>query len=123
MEKVTIKEVKDTGRISTTGSPIIAITLSDGRVGTAYTKDALSWSGEIELEVKAGKPPLPGGQQYYNFFIPSQTNKKAFPQKDYKFEKRNASLAHAISFKHISNTYTPDDIVAMANKFYDYLNS
>jgi hypothetical protein len=124
MEKVKVKSVKDSGIISQTGSPIISVTLEDGRSGSAYTKDALGWEGEIELEVKPAKATS-SGQQYYNFFVPKESNKKSFPQKDYKFEKRNSSLGLAINWVGIKNPTesSTSNVLLIAEKFYEYLNS
>jgi hypothetical protein len=124
MEKVKVKSVIDSGIVTKSGSPIITVNLEDGRCGSAYSKDALQWSGEMELNVKQGAMSM-DGKQFYNFFQPTETAKKSFTQKDFKFEKRNASLSNAISWAgiNIPNKINTAQLLDIAERFYQYLNS
>lgn len=122
MEKVTIKKAVHSNKNTASNNPMISIELEDGRKGTAYTEDALNWIGKtIELDVKIGQKI--NDVQYYNFTQPT-TKKTNFHQKDFFFEKRNASLQRAIETidakKSIEVTTT--QILAIAEKYYEYLN-
>ena len=121
MEKVKIQSVSDSGRKTKDGNPLISVILEDGRKCTSFSSDALNWSGEMELDVKLGKKI--GEIQYYNIFTP-QNKKSTFLQKDFTFEKRNASLQRAIETAVVMNkTRTSSEILSVAEKYYQYLNS
>ena len=100
MEKVKIQSVSDSGRKTKDGNPLISVILEDGRKCTSFSSDALNWSGEMELDVKLGQKI--GEIQYYNIFTP-QNKKSTFLQKDFTFEKRNASLQRAIETAVVMN--------------------
>jgi hypothetical protein len=120
MEKVTIKSAIDTGRKTKDNKPVIEIELSDGRQGSAFSQEALNWSGEIDLEIKdAGE--YKGVKKYY-FNLPDNKSKK-FTQKDWTFEKRKCSLECAIKASELTAAKIESDmILKIAEKFYDYLN-
>ena len=121
MEKVKIQSVSDSGRKTKDGNPLISVILEDGRKCTSFSSDALNWSGEMELDVKLGQKI--GEIQYYNIFTP-QNKKSTFLQKDFTFEKRNASLQRAIETAVVMNkTRTSSEILSVAEKYYQYLNS
>ena len=118
-EKVIIKSAVNSGR-EYKGNMIVNIELEDGRNGSAFTSDALNWSGEKELIVKEGKEYK--GEMQYIFSDPSQIKSK-FPMKDYIFEKRNSSLGHSIdSVKLTGKEVTTENIISLARKYYEYLN-
>jgi len=121
MEKVKIKSVKDSGKKTKDGYPIFSVELNDGRKCSAFTEDAAKWTGEMELIVKPGQ--LYNGVQYYNLFTKENTVKKSNSGKDYSFEKRNASLAHAINTASLAEKpVKANDILIVAEKYYEYLN-
>lgn len=121
MEKVKIQSVLDSGKKTKDGNPLISVILEDGRKCTSFNSDALSWSGEMELDVRLGQKV--GEIQYYNIFSP-QNKKSTFYPKDFTFEKRNASLQRAIETAVVMNkTTTSIEILSVAEKYYQYLNS
>jgi len=121
MEKVKIQSVTDSGKKTKDGNPLISVILEDGRKCTSFTVDALNWSGEMELDVRLGQKIA--DTQYYNIFAP-QIKKNTFAQKDYTFEKRNASLQRAIETAVLMNKPTTSvEILFVAEKYYQYLNS
>ena len=120
MEKVIIKSVVDTGKKYKDNS-IIKVELEDGRKGSAFTADALKWAGEMELEVKEGREYE--GQKQYIFNAQKQQQSSKFPVKDYTFDKRNASLTAAInSIKLTEQKVASENIIALAEKYFTYLN-
>ena len=116
-----IKTVVDSGKKTKDGNPMISIELEDGRKCTAYTADAINWTGEMDLEIKPGKKI--NEVQYYNVFT-SQLKSRPLTQRDYTFEKRNASLQRAIETAALANNQpTSNDILSVAEKYYQYLNA
>ena len=124
MEKVKIQSVVDSGKKTKDGNPMISVVLEDGRKCTSFSSDALNWSGEMELDVRLGQKI--GDIQYYNIFA-LQNKKSTFPQKDFTFEKRNASLQRAIETAVLMNkttiSITSIEILSVAEKYYQYLNT
>jgi hypothetical protein len=121
MEKVKIQSVADSGKKTKDGNPLISVILEDGRKCTSFSSDSLNWSGEMELDVRLGQKV--GDTQYHNIFAP-QNKKGTFTQKDFTFEKRNASLQRAIETAVLMNkTTTSIEILSVAEKYYQYLNS
>jgi hypothetical protein len=122
MEKVKIKSAKDTGKKSN-GLPITKIELEDGRKGSSLAADAISWEGEMELNITDAQP-YNGEPQFY-FSLPKKGfPQRSFPQKDYIFEKRNASLQRAIETAAlVKPEVTSKQILIIANKYFEYLNS
>jgi hypothetical protein len=119
MEKVKIKSAIDSGKVFNNQN-IITIELEDGRKGSAFTPEALKWSGEMELEVKDGKEY--NGQKQYVFYLP-RSNNKQFPVKDWVYEKRLKSLECSInSIKLTEQKITSENILSLADKYYEYLN-
>lgn len=119
MEKVKIKSVIDSGK-KWNDKPIIQIELEDGRKGSSFESEALSWKGEIELEIKEGKEYNGQKQFIFNSIKP---NFNKFPQKDWSFEKRKESLAKAIEFAKVSDVkQKSSDILTVAKAFFNYLN-
>jgi hypothetical protein len=123
MEKVKIQSVVDSGKKTKDGNPLISVVLEDGRKCTSFSSYALNWSGEMELDVRLGQKI--GDTQYYNIFAP-QNKKSTFSQKDFTFEKRNASLQRAIETAVLMNkttiSITSIEILSVAEKYYQYLN-
>ena len=120
MEKVIIKGTVNTGLKTKNDAPIINVTLEDGRTGSAFTLDALNWSGEMDLNVSP-QPILSNGTQKY-WFNPVKPKTKFF-QKDITFEKRKASLQLSIeTAATLKNTATTAEILVLATKYYEYLN-
>lgn len=121
MEKVKIQSVADSGKKTKDGNPLISVILEDGRKCTSFSSDSLNWSGEMELDVRLGQKI--GDIQYHNIFAP-QNKKGTFTQKDFTFEKRNASLQRAIETAVLMNkTITSIEVLSVAEKYYQYLNS
>lgn len=127
IEKVVVKTAIDSGRVYK-DKPIIEISLEDGRKGSAFTNDALSWHGEIELDIKdAGDYK---GEKRFYFNLPKQPQQGKFPAKDWTFEKRKCSLELAIQVKeHEIKSHENDGmkydhklILQVAELFYGYLN-
>ena len=126
MEKVKIISVIDKGLKTRDGNPMITVELEDGRKCTAYTADAMQWTGEMELEIKEGAKI--GDVQYYNAFEAKPKQKGSFTsQRDYTWEKRNASLQRSIETFGLSGMssvdITSDNIVELAEIYFDYLNT
>jgi non-canonical (house-cleaning) NTP pyrophosphatase len=122
-EKVKFTKIVNSGR-KYKDKPIINIETSDGRTGSAFDEAflGLKLNEEYEVDIKEGKE-YEGEMQYY-FNIPnSGGNKKGFVQKDWTLEKRKISLECSIeSIKLIGNNVTSDAIIALADKFFNYLN-
>ncbi len=122
MEKVKIKTAVDSGKKTKDGNPMISIELEDGRKCTAYTADAINWTGEMELEIRPGQKI--NDVQYYNLFISQPRMKNQFPQRDYTFEKRNASLQRAIETAALTSKATNSkEILSVTEKYFQYLNA
>lgn len=122
MENVKIKSVIDTGKVYK-DNPIIEIELEDGRKGSCFDKLAKEWQPgqEIGLDIKPGKE-YEGVIKYY-FNIPKQ-KQAGFVKKDWSFEKKKASLEFAIKACEIQvEKVSTENILALAGKFYEYLNS
>lgn len=121
MEKVKIIKAIDTGRKTKDDKPVIEIEAADGRIGSAFDISFLQMvDKEIELEVKEGSD-YKGVKQYY-FVKPGQGGKKGF-SRDYTFEKRKSSLECSInSIKQTDKLVTTDNILALADKYFEYLN-
>jgi len=118
MEKVKIKSVIDSGKVFNNQN-IITVELEDGRKGSAFTSEALKWSGEMELEVKDGKEY--NGHKQYIFYLPKSN--KQFPSKDWTYDKRFKSLECSInSIKQTDQKVTSENILSLAEKYYEYLN-
>lgn len=122
-EKIKIKSVIDSGK-KWNDKSIFTVELEDGRRGSSFEPDSLSWKidSEIELDVRDGKEYQ--GQKQYIFSLPKPAGQKGgFPQKDYTFEKRRASLENSINaIKLTEQKGTSVNIIALANDFFTYLN-
>lgn len=121
MEKVTIASTKDTGIKAKNGNPIINVSLEDGRKCTAFTPEALTWTGEMELEIRPGQKF--NDVQYYTILKPQSKGRNPLMQKDYTFEKRNASLQRSIETASLSKkAVNSSEILSVAEIYYQYLN-
>lgn len=123
MEKVKIKNCIDTGRkTKDNDNPIIEIELEDGRKGSAFDSLFLGLPKNeyIEIEIKQGKEY--NGEERFYFLMPGQKSKKTY-SKDWGFEKRKSSLEIAVSAIQLTEEkVSSENILALSEKFYEYLN-
>jgi hypothetical protein len=123
MEKVKIKTCIDTGRKTKDNKPVYDIELVDGRKGGAF--DALfagmPLNEDIEIDINPAKDY--NGEKRFYFNIPGdkKTGGK-FPQKDWTFEKKKASLELAINWCANKKDVETSDMIKCAHVFFDYLN-
>lgn len=124
MEKVKIKKCIDTGRkTKTDNNPVIEIELEDGRKGSAFDSLflGLPLNEEIEIEIKEGKEY--NGEKRYYFLMPGAKSQKKLYSKDWNFEKRKISLECAINAIQLTDEKVKtESILALSEKFYEYLN-
>jgi hypothetical protein len=121
MEKVNVKSVINSGR-KWQDKDIFTVELTDGRKCSCFDSTCLTWSGEMELEVKEGKE-YQGVKQWsiQTGNKPQQAGK--FPPRDFTYDKRNSSLNHAIAaIKLTDQKVSTDNILSLAESFFNYLN-
>jgi hypothetical protein len=121
MEKVKIKTCIDSGK-KYQEKPIIEIVLEDGRKGSCFDTAFLGLpiGQEIEIDIKPAKDYNNEKRFYFN--MPGQQkNGSKFPQKDWTFEKRKASLENSIEWCKGKDLKTKD-VLECATVFFNYLN-
>ena len=98
------------------------IELSDGRKGISKEDLSKKMGMQVELDVKEGKE-YQGEMQYY-FNLPNSDKPAGkFPAKDWAFNKRESSLKCAIdSIKLTNQAVSSENIIALAEKYFTYLN-
>jgi hypothetical protein len=100
------------------------VELIDGRKGISSDDLTTKLGMEVELDVKEGKPYDGVMQYYFNLPKSQAAGASKFPQKDWSYEKRRASLENAISaIKLTGKEVTSVNIIALSNEFYNYLNT
>lgn len=120
MEKIKIKSVTERSKDD---KKYAIIETEDGRKGASFDTAFLSFAPgtEVECEVKEGKEYQ--GKKQYILSLPKLENKKQFPQRDYRFEKRKAALELSVeSIKHLDKTVSCENVLAVAEKYHEFLN-
>jgi len=121
MEKVNVKSVINSGR-KYQDKDIFTVELADGRKPSCFDSACLTWTGEMELEVKEGKE-YQGVKQYTISTGAKPQAGGKFPPRDYTYDKRNSSLNHAIAaIKLTDQKVSTDNILSLAESFFNYLN-
>lgn len=106
------------------GKSFLNIETEDGRVGSSSDLKFLEFIGKpMQVEVKPAKM-YKGVQQYY-FNLPKENGgKKGYAPKDYTADKRMCALKSAVdSVVVIGNTVTSDNILKLADKYFEWLNT
>lgn len=121
MENVKIKTCIDTGK-TYKENPIFDIELQDGRKGSCFDKRAknLKPGDDISFDIKdGGNDPNGNKKLYFNF----PKEKKTY-QKDLNYQKRYDSLHLSIkSIVFLKEDPTSEDVIKLAKKYFNYLNS
>lgn len=124
MEKIIPVKIIDTGRKTKEGKPVIEIETQDGRKGSAFDSLflGLTINQEFECEVKEGKE-YNGVKQLYFTLKSDKPAVGKFPAKDWAYDKRKNSLEIAVqAISKTDKQITSENILALAEKFFEYLN-
>jgi hypothetical protein len=122
MEKVKIKTCIDTGKKTKKDTPIIEILLEDGRKGSGFDSAFMGIKPSDEIEIEIKQAPDYNNEKRFYFMIPGKQNPGSkFPQKDWTFEKKKASLELAVNWCNGKEINT-SDMLKCAHVFFDYLN-
>lgn len=121
MEKVKIKSVINSGK-KWQDKAVYKVELEDNRSGSTFEADAMNWKGEMELDIKEGKEYQ--GKKQLIFNLPKVAGAGRFPQKDYAFEKRRASLESAIETAKLKlgSELKSKEILEVAELYFNFLN-
>lgn len=122
-EKVVITDVQQK---EYKGKTFYNVRTADGRAGSSNDAKLLEMVGkQVELEIKPAK--MYNGVQQYYFNLPGENGaggKKSFPAKDYTSDKRMNALTNAVaSINIVGKTVTSENILALADKYFTWLNT
>lgn len=123
MEKVKIKTCIDTGKKTKKDTPIIEITLEDGRKGSAFDSAFLGLPIGEEIEIDLKQAPDYNNEKRFWFNMPGQSKSGGTKfQKDWTLEKRKISLECAITWCVSKTGIETKGLIDCADAFYNYLN-
>ena len=122
MEKVKIIKCIKKDATTKDGKPIYEIELADGRKGAAFDSSfaGLPLNQDIDIDVVNAKDY--NNEKRYIFNVPGQKSGGKYPQKDWTFEKRRASLDLSIQWCKSKEGLRTEDVINCASVFLNYLN-
>lgn len=120
--KLKLTKVVKTDKTTKGGNPIIEIETQCGKKGVGFDDKFLQLQLGEEAELDIQEKEYQGQTQYW-FSIPKAQTGGKFPAKDWTYDKRRESLNAAIgSIKLTDQQVKSENIVALARKYYEYLN-
>ena len=121
--KLKLTKLIDTGRKTRKGDPVIEILTECGKMGSMFDGKALTLPIGEEIELDVSEAPDYNDEKRYYFQFPKSQAGGKFPVRDWTYDKRKESLNAAIgSIKLTDQQVKSENIIALAKKYYEYLN-